>query len=86
MTSREIAQKVGISNGSAYYLLTSLIEIGLIKLENFKKSEKKTKYFYLLTPKGTREKSFITSRFLVRKKQEYELLKKEITELERDIS
>ena len=84
MTSREIAQKVGISNGSAYYLLTSLIEKGLVKLENFKKSEQKTKYSYLLTPKGIREKSFITSKFLVRKKQEYELLKKEITELEND--
>jgi EPS-associated MarR family transcriptional regulator len=84
MTSREIAQKVGISNGSAYYLLISLIDRGLIKLENFKKSEQKAKYSYLLTPKGIREKSFITSKFLVRKKQEYELLKKEITELERD--
>ena len=83
MTSREIAQKVGISNGSAYYLLISLIDKGLIKLENFKKSEQKIKYSYLLTPRGIREKSFITSKFLVRKKQEYELLKKEITELER---
>ena len=85
MTSREIAHKIGISNGSAYYLLISLIEKGLIKLENFKKSEQKAKYSYLLTPKGIREKSFITNKFLVRKKQEYELLKKEITELERDI-
>ena len=85
MTSREIAQKVGISNGSAYYLLTSLIEKGLVKLENFKKSEQKTKYSYLLTPKGIREKSFITIKFLERKKQEYERLEKEITELEWDL-
>ena len=46
---------------------------------------KKTKYIYLLTPKGIREKSLITSKFLVRKKQEYELLRKEISELERDL-
>ena len=84
MTSREIAQKVGISNGSAYYLLTSLIDKGFVKLSNFKKNSKKTKYSYLLTPKGIREKSLITSKFLIRKKKEYELLKKEITELERD--
>jgi EPS-associated MarR family transcriptional regulator len=84
MTSRELAQKVGISNGSAYYLLTSLIDKGFIKFANFKKSEKKIKYSYLLTSKGIREKSFITSKFLVRKKKEYELLKKEIIELERD--
>jgi EPS-associated MarR family transcriptional regulator len=86
ITSREIAQNVRISNGSAYYLLTSLIDKGLIKLENFKKSEQKAKYSYLLTPKGIREKSLGTSKFLVRKKQEYELLKKEIMELERDLN
>ena len=85
MTSREIAQKVGISNGSAYYLLMSSINKGLIKLENFKKSDRKKRYSYLLTSKGIREKSIITSKFLVRKKQEYELLKKEITELERNL-
>jgi len=86
MTTREIAQKVGISNGSAYYLLTSLIDMGFIKLSNFKDSSQKIKYSYLLTPKGIREKSLVTSKFLVRKKQEYELLKKEINELERDLS
>ena len=86
MTTREIAQKVGISNGSTYYLLTSLIDMGFIKLSNFKDSSQKTKYSYLLTPKGIREKSLVTSKFLVRKKQEYELLKKEIAELERDLS
>ena len=85
MTSREIAQIVGISNGSAYYLLTSLIDKGLIKLANFKKSNQKTKYSYILTPKGIREKSFITSRFLVRKKQEFEALRKEIDSFEKTI-
>jgi EPS-associated MarR family transcriptional regulator len=86
MTTREIAQKVGISNGSAYYLLTSLIDMGFIKLSNFKESSQKAKYSYLLTPKGIREKSLVTSKFLVRKKQEYELLKKEIIKLEQDLS
>ena len=85
MTTRELAKNVGISNGSAYYLLTSLIDMGFVKLSNFKDSSKKIKYSYLLTPKGIREKSLVTSKFLVRKKQEYELLKKEIIELEREI-
>ena len=84
MTTRQLARKVGISNGSAYYLLTSLIDKGFIKFANFKKSAQKTKYSYLLTPKGIREKSSITSKFLIRKKKEYGLLKKEITDLERD--
>jgi EPS-associated MarR family transcriptional regulator len=85
ITTREIAKKVGISNGSAYYLLTSLIDMGFIKLSNFKESSQKTKYSYLLTPKGIREKSLVTNKFIVRKKKEYELLKKEITELEQDM-
>ena len=85
ITSREIAQKVGISNGSAYYLLTSLIDKGLIKLENFKKSEQKTKYTYLLTPKGIREKSLITTKVIVRKKQEFEVLREEINSLEETV-
>ena len=85
MTTRELAQDVRISNGSAYYLLTSLIDKGFINRLNFKDSSQKSKYSYLLTPKGIREKSYITSKFLERKKQEYELLKQEIAELEQDI-
>jgi EPS-associated MarR family transcriptional regulator len=82
MTTREIAQKVGISNGSAYYLLTSLIDMGFVKLSNFKDSSQKIKYSYLLTPKGIREKSLITNKFLVRKKIEFEALREEINSLE----
>ena len=83
MTTREIAQKVGISNGSAYYLLTSLIDMGFVKLSNFKDSSQKIKYSYLLTPKGIREKSLITGKFLIRKKQEFEALREEINTLEK---
>ena len=85
LTSREIAQKIGISNGSAYYLITSLIDMGFIKFSNFKDSSQKSKYSYLLTPKGIREKSLITGKFLVRKKQEFEALREEINSLEKSI-
>ena len=85
LTTREIAQEVGISNGSAYYLLTSLINMGFVKLSNFKNSSQKIKYSYLLTPKGIREKSLITNKFLVRKKQEFETLRKEINSLEKTV-
>ena len=85
MTTREIARKVGISNGSAYYLLTSLIDMGYIKLTNFKENSQKIKYSYLLTPKGVREKSLITGKFLIRKKQEFKALREEINFLEKSI-
>ena len=84
-TTREIAKKVGISNGSAFYLLTSLIDKGFVKISNFKESSKKIRYFYLLTPKGIREKSLITNKFLMRKKLEFEALREEINTLEKSI-
>ena len=86
ITSRQIAETIGISNGSAYYILIALIDKGHVKILNFKESSQKARYSYLLTPKGIREKSLVTSKFLERKKKEYELLKKEITDLERDLS
>jgi EPS-associated MarR family transcriptional regulator len=85
LTTRELAQKVGISNGSAFYLLTSLIEEGFIKLSSFKESHQKVGCFYLLTPKGIREKSLLTHNFIIRKKKEYKLLKEEISQLEQDV-
>ncbi|MDB9944849.1 winged helix-turn-helix transcriptional regulator [Ascidiaceihabitans sp.] len=41
MSSRQVAQKVGISNGSAYFVVTSLVEKGFVKLGNFKNSSRK---------------------------------------------
>jgi len=85
LTSREIALKAKISNGSAYYLLLSLINAGYVKLQNFKKSSQKKRYSYLLTPKGIYEKSRLANEFLVRKKIEYKALIEEINQLEQDI-
>jgi hypothetical protein len=42
-------------------------------------------YSYLLTPKGIKEKSALTARFLKRKLKEYEDLRAEISELEEEI-
>lgn len=84
MSSRQVAEAVGISNGSAYYVLTALIEKGLIKLGNFKKNPRKGQYVYLLTPKGIREKSILTHNFIERKRKEYINLKDEIEALEEE--
>ena len=84
MSSRQVAEAVGISNGSAYYVLAALIEKGLIKLGNFKKNPRKGQYVYLLTPKGIREKSILTHNFIERKRKEYISLKDEIEALEEE--
>ena len=84
MSTRQVADKVGISNGSSYYILTSLVEEGFVKLGNFKKNPRKGQYAYLLTPKGIREKSLLTHSFIQRKYDEFELLKAEIKALEEE--
>lgn len=85
MSTREIADTVGVSNGSAYYLVSALVEKGHVKLEKFMSSSHKGRYAYVLTPKGLREKSRLTAKFLGRKLEEYEALKAEIEELKRDM-
>lgn len=85
MSIRQLADAVGVSNGSAYYLITALIEKGFIKLGNFKKNPRKGQYAYLLTPTGIREKSILTHKFIEFKRQEFEELKSEIQALEDEI-
>ena len=84
MSTRKIADKVGISNGSAYYVLTALVEKGFVKLGNFKNNPRKGQYAYLLTSKGIREKSLLTHSFIERKRQEFEDLRAEIQALEHE--
>ena len=84
MSTRQVADEVGISNGSAYYVLTALVEKGFVKLGNLKKNPRKGQYAYLLTPKGIREKSLLTHSFIKRKREEFEVLKAEIKVLEEE--
>ena len=85
ISTREIAKKVGISNGAAYYCVTALIEKGFVKLKNFTQSKTKANYIYELTPRGIRAKAALTSSFLERKRYEYEDLKVEIERLESEL-
>jgi EPS-associated MarR family transcriptional regulator len=85
LSQRELAGAVGISNGSAHYLLTALLDKGLIKLGNFTAAQDKRRYAYILTPKGIAEKAAITKRFLERKVQEYDALKAEIDALKGEL-
>ena len=81
ISTREIAKKVGISNGAAYYCVTALVEKGFVKLKNFTQSKTKANYIYELTPRGIRTKAALTVSFLERKRHEYEDLKVEIERL-----
>ena len=85
ISTREIARKLGISNGAAYYCVTALIDKGFVKLNNFTLSKKKAKYIYKLTPRGIRAKTKLTVEFLERKKDEYNELRQEIDHLENEL-
>jgi len=81
-TQRQIASQLNVSLGGVNYCLKALVDRGLVKLGNFAKSDRKIGYAYFLTPEGMSEKAKITARFLKRKMAEYELLQKEIEQLQ----
>jgi EPS-associated MarR family transcriptional regulator len=84
-SQRQLAKNSGMSLGKINYCLKSLIDKGLIKSENFKNSDNKIKYSYVLTPKGINEKVKLTKRFLQLKLSEYDNLADEIQSLKDEV-
>ena len=85
MTQREIAQSLGLSTSGLNYCLKALIDKGWVKVHNFSQSKNKFGYIYVLTPQGIAEKTYLTSRFLMRKMAEYEALRAEIESLHAEV-
>jgi len=85
MNQRDLAEALGISLGKANYCLRALLDKGLIKMQNFRNSDNKRAYAYLLTPTGVAAKAELTVRFLKWKMEEYERLKLEIESLKREM-
>ena len=81
-SQRELATELEISLGKLNYVLNELKKKGLVKISNFKKNQNKSRYLYLLTPKGIAEKTQITLNFMKRKLQEYDELKTELRNLD----
>ena len=67
---------MGLSLGKINYLIKALLGKGLIKVNNFRRSDNKIGYLYLLTPEGIDEKRKLTLLFLQRKSEEFDKLKK----------
>ena len=83
-TQRQLSNNLGVSLGKVNYCIKSLIEKGFIKVNNFRNSNNKTQYSYLLTPKGIEEKAKLTLDFIRIKPQEYDTLKQEIESLKQE--
>jgi EPS-associated MarR family transcriptional regulator len=84
LSQRQLADETGVSLGKVNYCLKALIKTGLIKVDNFQKSNNKVAYAYLLTPKGIAAKAKITVDFLKRKQNEYDSLVQEIEVLKQE--
>ena len=86
LSQRELSSGLGISLGKAHYVLKSLMNVGWVKLNNFRDSNNKSSYAYVLTPVGIVEKAAITVRFLARKQLEYSELQVEIEALREEVA
>ncbi|MGB3423200.1 MAG: MarR family EPS-associated transcriptional regulator [Castellaniella sp.] len=84
LSQRDLSQELGISLGKTNYCMRALLDKGLIKMQNFRNSDNKLGYAYLLTPAGIAAKAELTRNFLKIKMREYETLKREIEELKRE--
>ena len=84
-SQRSLAKYFGVSLGKVNYCLKALVATGLIKANNFRRSDNKLAYAYVLTPDGLEARSRLTKAFLQRKLLEFEVLQSEIEILRRQV-
>lgn len=78
LTQRQIAKNLGVSLGKTNYLIKALLSKGFLKINNFRRSDNKLGYLYVLTPKGLEIRRKLTTLYLQRKSEEFDKLKKEM--------
>ncbi len=81
LSQRDLARRLGVSLGKINFCLNALVEKGFLKVNNFRTSDNKLAYAYVLTTHGIEMRARMTVQFLKYKVQEYERLKAEIEEL-----
>lgn len=85
ISQRVLARALGVSLGKTHYLLKALLDKGLVKVNNFRRSDNKLAYAYLLTPSGIAAKLDLTRAFLRLKEDEYRAAHEEIERLRREL-
>jgi EPS-associated MarR family transcriptional regulator len=86
LSQRELAHRLGLSLGKTNYCLRALIDKGWVKANNFRNSQNKLAYAYVLTPSGLGAKASATTAFLRRKQEEFAQLEREIEQLREEVS
>ena len=86
LSQRELSAALGLSLGKTHYVLHALLDRGLVKAHNFRRSDNKMAYAYVLTPQGIRAKVSLTRSFLARKEAEFERLRTAIAQLRLEVN
>ncbi len=84
-TQRDLAKRLGVSVGKINYCLRAVIDRGWVKANNFRRSDNKLAYVYILTPSGVHAKMRLARAFLASKEQEFEQLQQEIDALRDEV-
>jgi transcriptional regulator, AsnC family len=85
ISQRELSRALGVSLGKTHYLLKALLDKGLVKADNFRRSDNKLAYAYLLTPSGIAAKLDLTRRFLRQQEDEYRAARAEIERIHKEL-
>jgi EPS-associated MarR family transcriptional regulator len=85
VSQRGLAARLGISVGKVNYCVRALVEKGWIKANNFRRSDNKLAYAYLLTPAGVAAKLRLTRRFIAAKEREFKELHRQVETLRREL-
>lgn len=80
-SQRQLSSALGVSLGKTHYLLKALLGKGWVKAKNFRRSDNKFGYLYVLTPSGVSHRLRLTHAFLARKEAQYQNLQSEIAAL-----
>ena len=86
LSQRELSAALNLSLGKTHYVLHALLDQGLVKARNFRRSDNKFAYAYALTPNGMRAKLSLTRAFLSRKEAEFEQLQRTIAALKSELA
>ncbi len=85
-SQRALSKELGISLGKVNYCIKALLDVGWIKAKNFKNSQNKLGYMYIITPRGLEEKSNVTKAFLARKLDEAAQIEREIKRIKAELN
>lgn len=85
LSQRDLSRALGVSLGKTHYVLHALLDKGLLKAQNFRRSDNKIAYAYVLTPHGVKEKLRMTRAFLRRKEAEFNALRQTIAGLRSEL-